>query len=170
MRVAKGCPICVSDVLGTLETGFYCKHCNLIFSRRHISFRQSRDEVRGLIHRHFSGYEKTRAETKQREAKRRTEPLDEVSRAIRTHVEGVKRIHPAMSKVAKVLEEVEEQIEWPMMGVKEMWEPAMRETPTKKIPARSVASARQLENTVRREEKTRAGTKKTATGRTIKRK
>ncbi len=30
--IKKGCPLCHSDVIGNNEVGYYCKHCNLLFS------------------------------------------------------------------------------------------------------------------------------------------
>ena len=58
MRVPKGCPICQEDVMGTPETGFFCRRCNLIFRRQHIVFRYAREELKGLIDKHFGAYGK----------------------------------------------------------------------------------------------------------------
>ncbi len=57
MRVTKGCPICENDVLGERETGYYCKRCNLLFSRRHIVYRHVREETRAAIKNHFPAHE-----------------------------------------------------------------------------------------------------------------
>ena len=56
MRIPKGCPLCEDDVLGTSETGYFCRRCNLIFKKHHIVFRHGREELKGLIDRHFDGY------------------------------------------------------------------------------------------------------------------
>jgi hypothetical protein len=58
MRVPHGCPLCEDDVLGTPETGFFCRRCNLIFKRRQIVFRHAKEHVKGLIDKHFTGYGK----------------------------------------------------------------------------------------------------------------
>ncbi len=54
MRVPKGCPLCHQDVLGTLETDFYCRNCNLMISKRYVDFRHLRIEIRQRIHFHFA--------------------------------------------------------------------------------------------------------------------
>ncbi len=53
MRVTKGCPVCNSDVIGTLETGYYCKYCNVIFHKRYVVFKHTREEVKRKIQEHF---------------------------------------------------------------------------------------------------------------------
>jgi hypothetical protein len=58
MRVPHGCPLCEDDVLGTPETGFFCRRCNLIFKRRQVVFRHAKEHVKGLIDKHFTGYGK----------------------------------------------------------------------------------------------------------------
>lgn len=57
MRVHKGCPLCENDVLGTSETGYYCKECNVIFRKEHIVFRHMKEETKRLITKHFSGFD-----------------------------------------------------------------------------------------------------------------
>ncbi len=54
MRVHKGCPVCSADVVGTKDTGFYCKECNIIYRRRHVNYRDAALEVKHLVIRHFS--------------------------------------------------------------------------------------------------------------------
>ena len=36
--VRHGCPLCGSDVVGNDELGYYCKHCNLLFSLDELDF------------------------------------------------------------------------------------------------------------------------------------
>lgn len=67
MRVARGCPACGEDVIGTSETGYYCKACNLLFSKRHVVYKHAAEEVKALIHRHFSGYGRGEAEGRREE-------------------------------------------------------------------------------------------------------
>jgi len=85
MRVTKGCPICEGDVLGTTETDYYCRRCNLLFTRRHIVFRHMRLEARRLINKHFSGYEDVPKE--ERIAEERVDVF--AAPAARTRFEGV---------------------------------------------------------------------------------
>lgn len=67
MRVTRGCPICEEDVIGTAETGYYCKACNVIFSKRRVVFKHAAEEVRALVHKHFSGYGQAEAERRREE-------------------------------------------------------------------------------------------------------
>lgn len=72
MKIIKGCPICEGNVFGTKETGYYCKHCNLLFESRHISFKNTRDELKRKIAHHFSGFE-GKLEKKEKQIKEQEE-------------------------------------------------------------------------------------------------
>jgi len=54
MRITKGCPLCSTDVIGSWETGFYCKECNVIFRKRHVIFKHLKEDVRRTVLEHFT--------------------------------------------------------------------------------------------------------------------
>ena len=80
MRVTKGCPICTGDVLGTAETGYYCKRCNLLFQKRHIVFKHAREEIHETIRKHFSIIEPVRPHERARPVT--NEPLPQGKRLL----------------------------------------------------------------------------------------
>jgi|GEM_PF-6279617 len=57
MKVEKGCTICQGDVYGTKETGYYCKHCNLLFDSKQVNFSEVKKQLKEKINNHFENYE-----------------------------------------------------------------------------------------------------------------
>ncbi|MBR9693238.1 hypothetical protein GOV07_04925 [Candidatus Woesearchaeota archaeon] len=118
MRVTKGCPLCQGDVLGTGETGFYCKSCNLMFRKQHVEYKHLKREAKLLIQKHFSGHIVEREEVTVFEDEPLTkvsvpspEYLDKVASTIEKNVELLKSTLPPLD-VAK------DQLEWPVLGKK----------------------------------------------------
>ena len=108
MRVTKGCPLCIGDVLGTYETGFYCKDCNMMFKKRHVIFKHVKAETRKLITKHFSGFGDEKKTPKEQERKVEIPSIDtsffeKVSKNIQRHVKAVEGIPSDFWAVAERL-------------------------------------------------------------------
>jgi outer membrane biosynthesis protein TonB len=135
MRVHQGCPVCKEDVLGTRETGFYCKRCNLLFRHKHVNFKHMKEQVRKLIRHNFSGFEVRREELS-------IEPPKEIPKEDIT-------LSPAFQQLAPEIEETVEEMKTLSPAVEEELEKSEDEpvilvhpeklTPPKKSPGRAKA-------------------------------
>ncbi len=172
MRVPKGCPLCEGDVLGTMATGFYCKHCNLMFRKRHVRFKHYKREAQLTIKKHFTGYEKVEEEHASLEVDRMELPmlsadvdaefLDTVSEKIKDSVATLKEASPHIEAIVDKMDDGYIELEVKKKG-KAKRKAKKKTTPKpKKTAKKAIQKKKPVKKRPKKTVKKRASTKRSA--------